>query len=137
MNENYPGRVWQQNEDSWQVRASGGDADVPQHPKITDRPIACTTCIWTQSDGFDSILKTDAAPTKPIQNWETSTRSQRESASRERFVKEKEVTSTQTGPASPILRPDHKEVDPHWEGYRFRWDRPRLLGQGWRQSTLL
>ncbi len=29
--ENYPGRVRQQDEDSPQVRASGGDADVPKH----------------------------------------------------------------------------------------------------------
>jgi hypothetical protein len=61
----------------------------------------------------------------------------RESASRERFVEKKEVTSTQTGPASPISRPDHEEVDPHWEGHRFRRDRPRLLGKRRRQSTSL
>ena len=135
--ENNPGCIRQQDEDSRQVRPSGGDADVPKHPKITDRPIACTTCLWTQSDRLDSVFKTDAAPTKPIRNRETSSRSQRESTSRERFVKEKEVTSTETGPASPISRPDYEKVDPHWEGHGFRRDRPRLLGQRRRQSTSL
>ncbi len=135
--ENNPGRVRQQDEDSRQVRASGSDAHVLKHPEITYRPIARLNCFWMQSDRFNSVLKTDAAPTKLIQNRETLTRGQRKSTSRERFVEEEKVTSTQTWPASPISRPDYEEVDPHREGHGFRRDRPRLLGQGRWQSTSL